>query len=132
MKEIEENLHLELRRRHLLLLEPLPSLPGFNLSRMVWVREIWVCRVCLLRGFYLGLISPACSFFVVCCFFMFLVWVSSSCFLFVFLLRLVWISGFLPFDSSSCSLGFFTVASFDLFMELESIMLDFHTQNSSL
>ena len=59
-------------------------------------------------------------------FFVFLVWVSSSCFLFVFFLCLFWISGFLPSCFSLCSLGFFIVASFDLFMELESIMLDFH------
>ncbi|KAK7846690.1 polyadenylate-binding protein-interacting protein 5 [Quercus suber] len=33
MKELEKNLRLEFCRRHRLLLEPLPSLPGFNLSR---------------------------------------------------------------------------------------------------
>ena len=91
-----------------LLLEPLSSLPGFSLSRTVCIREIWVRGVCLLHGFYLGLIFPVCSFFVVCC----LVWSSTCFFWFVFLLWLVWVSGFLHsglffFFSSSCSLGFF-------------------------
>ena len=69
----------------------------------------------------LGLISPVCSFFMVCCFFVFL---------FGFLLRIFWF-GFLLhllvcYSSSCFCLGFFFVVLFDLFMEIESIMLDFH------
>ena len=87
MKELEENLCLE-SSLLLRLLEPSPSLPGFSLSQTVWVREIWVRGVYLLHGFCLGLISPICSFFVVCCFFVFLVWVPSSFNLGFFLLVL--------------------------------------------
>ena len=94
MKEIAKNLHLELRHHCLLLLELSSSLPRFRLSQTVWVKEIWVRGVCLLHGLCLGLISPVCSFFVVC---------FSSCFLFGFLPHVSYLffffvcSGFLGF-----------------------------------
>ena len=65
-------------------LEPSSSLPT------VWVREIWV-RERLLRGFCLGLISPVCSFFMVCCFFVFLFGFLLRIFWFGFLLRLLFV-----------------------------------------
>ena len=92
MKELEENLRLELCRRHRLLLEPLQSLPGFSLNRMVWVREIWVCGF-VPSSFGLGFfvfvpssfdLSGLFTFYV---FLLRLVWASS--FWFVFLLRVV-------------------------------------------
>ena len=46
-----------------------------------------------------------------------------SCLFFFFVGLGFWV---LPSGSYSCSLGFLIVASFDLFMELESVMLDFH------
>ena len=88
MKELEENLHLELCRRRYLLLEPSLSLPGFSLSRTICFKEIWV-RGFLPFSFGLG-------------FFMF---VPSSFDL-----------GFFVFVPSSFDLGFFVFApsSFDL------------------
>ena len=122
MKELQENLRLELHRYLHRLLEPLPLLPRFSLSRTVWVREIWVRGVCLLCGFCLGLISPVYSFFVVCYFFVFL---------FGFLLHGLWF-GFLLhllvffLSTSSFVLGFFFVVLFDFFMKVKSLKLKFH------
>ena len=109
MKELEENLHLELCRRRYLLLEPSLSLPGFSLSRTICFKEIWV-RGFLPFSFGLGFFmfvpsSFDLGFFVfvpssfdlsgLFAFFMFLLrlaWVSS--FWFVFLLCVVWVSSF--------------------------------------
>ena len=91
----------------------LPPPPWFSLSQTVWVREIWVHG----RLLCLGLISSICSFFMVCGFFVFL---------FGFLLCLLVCSSSLCF-----CLGFFFVVLFDLFMEVESLKLEFHPRNPS-
>ena len=113
MKELEENLRLELCRRHRLLLEPLQSLPGFSLNRMVWVREIWVC------GFVPSSfdLSGLFTFYV---FLLRLAWASS--FWFVFLLRVVWVSCFWFYGTRVCNARFPRI-------ELESVMLDLAHQN---
>ena len=137
MKELEENLRLELCRRHRLLLEPSQSLPGFNLNRTVWVREIWVCGfvpssfglgffVFVPSSFDLGFfvfvpssfdLSSLFTFYV---FLLRLAWASS--FWFVFLLRVVWVSCFWFYGTRVCNARFPRI-------ELESVMLDLAHQN---
>ena len=80
---------------------------GFDLSSLFLLRGLLFLHVSCLGFFFVFLLvcfssSFSLGFFILVCF--------SS-----FLLRVVWVS----------------LASFDLFMELKSIMLDFHAYNSS-